>query len=96
MSFVNTIEDLIPAERKSIELSLSQMIDTGNKIPFDQFWSKYPRKDRKFVCQKAWAMLPAAQQEKAIAYINAYSIKVSPYIQMPENYLKQRPWLDEE
>ena len=94
MSFVNTIEDLIPAERKAIELSLSQMIDAGNKIPFDQFWAKYPRKDGKFVSQKAWAMLSANEQEKAIAYINAYTMKVSPYIQMPQNYIKEKPWRD--
>lgn len=95
MSFVRTLDDLVTAERKAIELTLSQMIDSG-KIPFEQFWSKYPRKDGKYVSSKAWNMLPASEQEKAIAYINIYAMKVSPYIQMPQNYIKDKPWRDEE
>ena len=88
--------DISAPELKEISSALSELISEDDKIPFEEFWAKYPKKDRRFAAMKAWKFLPSRQQNLAISYIDTYANKVYPYIQLAENYIHDRVWMDAE
>lgn len=93
--FINSMPDLIAAERKEVIAVLSELVDDDiNKIPFEVFWEKYPKRNGKFNAKKSWSMLSAKNQKLAIDLLPLYINQCSPYILDPENYIHKRMWQD--
>lgn len=66
-------------------------------VNFDAFWEAYDKKVGKDKCMKLWSKLSKGEQEKAIAYCQAYK-QAQPekrYRKNPETYLRNHSWNDE-
>ena len=91
---INDNKELIAAERKEIIAVISELVDNEDKIPFETFWEKYPKKQGKFNTSKTWKMMSAKNQHLALELLPIYLNAKSPYIHDPENYLHGRMWMD--
>jgi len=66
------------------------------KIPFDKFYSNYPKKVDKQKCSLKWNNLTKSDQLKAIAGIKPFVAgKEKQYIASPTVYLNGKRWEDE-
>lgn len=67
------------------------------KIPFAEFYSKYPVKKSKAQAEKNWSKLPIDIQQAAIDGISHYlSVNNPQFYVHPSTYLSHRRWEDEE
>jgi hypothetical protein len=64
-------------------------------IPFDLFYSAYPRKTAKVTSEIIWKRLGNAERQKAIDGIRNLSTSDPKFIPYPSTYLNQRRWEDE-
>jgi len=89
------------AETKSNALDTDTDTDTDiknkQKIPFKNFYDKYPIKKGKAPAEKKWKTMPLAKQQEAIAGIEGYIKTVDDlqYASQPPAYLNQERWNDE-
>ncbi|MBT6550415.1 MAG: hypothetical protein HOM14_03565 [Gammaproteobacteria bacterium] len=73
----------------------SNMVKTG-EIPFDQFWSIFPKKVGKEPAEKCWNKLSATDQQSALEKLpTQYQGTQKQYIPNPSTYLNQKRWNDE-
>lgn len=70
-----------------------------NEIPFDSFWSIYPRKENKKKAETAWKRMTIKDQEAVMKDLPGYSAQVDGkekrFILLPTSYLNGRRWEDE-
>lgn len=64
-------------------------------IPFDQFYSVYPRKTAKVTSETIWKRLGNVERQKAIDGIRNLQTSDPKFIPYPSTYLNQRRWEDE-
>lgn len=72
--------------------------DAGvSKIPFSDFWERYPRKTDRTKAEKAWRNLSMTEQKAAIADVGngRFTNKEKRYIPHPTTYLHGKRWEDE-
>lgn len=67
-------------------------------IPFEVFWSAYPRKQGKSDARKKWPKLSDQDRTDALAFINRnpYQQKEKRFIPMGSTFVNQRRWEDED
>lgn len=66
-------------------------------IPFDQFWSIYPRKTAKKAAEKSWSKMNEEDQKQAICYLQKepFADQSVKYIPHPSTFLNGERWNDE-
>jgi len=90
-----TCPELSAPELKEIFYLLGELVDSG-KTPFEDFWKRWPKKVRKYAAERTWKTMSEKNKADAIAYIPTYLRIHSPYIQLAENYMHDKVWLDAE
>lgn len=66
-------------------------------IPFDQFWTIYPRKTAKKAAEKSWSKMNEEDQKQAICYLQEepFADQSVKYIPHPSTFLNGERWNDE-
>lgn len=66
-------------------------------IPFDQFWTIYPRKTAKKAAEKSWSKMNEEDQKQAICYLQKepFADQSVKYIPHPSTFLNGERWNDE-
>jgi len=90
----DNIPELDSNEVKAITNALAELVDNGDKIPFDDFWAKYPKKHGSFKCKQIWRLMSGKQQYMAIANLPNYLAAVGRFVNTGENYLNKKLYLD--
>lgn len=66
------------------------------RIPFEDFYSNYPKKTDRVRCEMKWRRLSLSDQKKAIAGIAGFTYgKEKQFINAPTVYLNGKRWEDE-
>ncbi|MBN2776820.1 MAG: hypothetical protein JXR36_04215 [Bacteroidales bacterium] len=95
-AIIKVVPEFTHLEKKFVLDLLSTIIDSDDKINFDEFWNRYPNRKGKFNAKKIWGNMSNSDRAKAVAYLPEYISESAPYFLMPERYLKYRRWLDDE
>ena len=66
-------------------------------IPFDDFWTLYPRKTAKKAAEKSWARLQKKEQEEAIVFLTKkpFADDLPKYIPHPSTFINGERWNDQ-
>ena len=92
--------------RSTDDLGVGRETTTNNNInnnrinkgvPFDQFWTIYPRKTAKKAAEKSWSRMKDSDQKEALSYLTKkpFANELTKYIPHPSTFLNGERWNDE-
>lgn len=93
-----TVNDRSISSTDSVNVSVSDNvndIDLLTPTPFDIFWKAYGKNVGLVPSQREWSKIDEGEYQKIIEHVPKFVKASGNFLKNPENYLKNRCWLDD-